>query len=256
MCSVAAGAHHSVLIAAEATAESQSNVWTFGLDHCLGRQADGGEGSEEDSSGTPRPICGFPDPDGAGQPTIAFASASEYHTMLADVDGRVFSCGLGGGGRLGLGDEEDAILPRLVAGPLITKRVLSVAAGQSFSLAVTDEGSVYSWGTGARGELGLGDEDVNSDIDAEEEEDGMRRLEPRLIQRCDDGSAWGERVVDVAAGKNHALAVTEEITEEGNVFGWGFGEEYQFGIELDDPEEELVEAFAPMRIPALRCVRD
>ena len=251
MCSVAAGAHHSVLIARTPMSDSSSNVWTFGLGYCLGRRAEGG--GELEAEGTPRPICGFPDHEGIGQPIIILARASEYHTLLVDGEGRVFSCGLGGGGRLGLGHQQDSLMPQRVAGLLLGERVVSVAAGQGFSLAVTDEGCVFSWGSGMRGELGLlplGEED---EANEEGEKECSIRLEPQLIERCDDGSvSWGgQRVVDVAAGKFHALA----LTAEGAVYGWGFAEDHQLGIELKDPEDELVETWAPMRISTLRCVR-
>lgn len=36
-------------------------------------------------------------------------------------------------------------------------KVKSIACGNSFSLALTDKGSVYSWGIGLNGSLGLGD---------------------------------------------------------------------------------------------------
>jgi len=44
-----------------------------------------------------------------------------------------------------------------VLGRLTDKKVTSVACGNSFSLALTESGDVYSWGIGKSGSLGLGE---------------------------------------------------------------------------------------------------
>ena len=42
------------------------------------------------------------------------------------------------------------------------KRVKRIACGDSFSLALTEHGSIYSWGIGQNGSLGLGDTTLES----------------------------------------------------------------------------------------------
>ena len=60
-------------------------------------------------------------------------------------------------GQLGLGDTSDALLPMPVTGALKGKVVVQLAAGAEHTVCVTIDGSVYSWGDGSDGQLGLDD---------------------------------------------------------------------------------------------------
>ena len=79
--------------------------------------------------------------------------------------------------------------------------VLSVALGSGFTLAVTDAGAVFSFGSGTRGLLGHGS------------------LEHEVLPRRIKALAKMELFVAVAAGRYHALA----LTEGGELYGWGVG---------------------------------
>ena len=63
-------------------------------------------------------------------------------------------------GRLGLGPsegkefvEEPALVPSFC-----NEKIVDIGAGMSFSVALTASGSVYTWGSGLDGALGVGDE--------------------------------------------------------------------------------------------------
>jgi len=91
-------------------------------------------------------------------------------------------------------------------------RVVGVALGYGFTLtlAVTDAGVVFSFGSCREGELGRGS------------------LEIEVLPRRIEALAQTERrFVDVAAGHRHALA----LTEWGEVYGWGHGEANGHGCE-------------------------
>jgi alpha-tubulin suppressor-like RCC1 family protein len=60
-------------------------------------------------------------------------------------------------GKLGLGDEEKHTSPVLVE-ELQGKGVRAVACGGFHSVALSDTGSVYCWGGGDKGQLGLGND--------------------------------------------------------------------------------------------------
>jgi len=64
--------------------------------------------------------------------------------------------GQGRDGRLGHGDQEHQLLPKKVEA-LAGQRVIAVSAGGEHSLALTADGSVWSWGFGVEGQLGHGD---------------------------------------------------------------------------------------------------
>ena len=105
------------------------------------------------------------------------------------------------GGSLGNGADSDVSVPAALPG---LSQVTAVSAGASFSLAVSADGSVSSWGWNADGQLGDG-----STTD---------HLSPAPIP----GLA---SVVDVAAGTGFSLAVNGS----GQVWAWGRNESGQLG---------------------------
>jgi len=106
----------------------------------------------------------FPAPtvvSGLSAEPIIEVSCGAAHTLALSEDGKVFSWGLGAGGRLGLGDFHSRIEPYEVDA-LSNKCVLQVAAATWHSAAVvlvppmTGSGWVYTWGSGYHGQLGHG----------------------------------------------------------------------------------------------------
>ena len=85
-------------------------------------------------------------------------SGGNEHLLMLDGEGRVSSCGLGYGGQLGHGDEENVGVPRRVAA-LASIVVAQVAAGSLHSMALAADGGVWSWGQGGAGRLGHGDDE-------------------------------------------------------------------------------------------------
>eukprot|EP00741_Cyanophora_paradoxa_P000678 tig00000430_g653.t1 len=182
--SVAAGAYHTLVLVAD------RHVYAFGR----GQHGELGVGSWTVAY-EPRRVERL---SGKG---VVFVTAGGSHSFAATVTGRLYSFGLGAQGQLGL--VSSPLVP--VAGYWPTaarahKRVVSVACGLAFTLALTDTGEVWSWGNGEFGALGLGT--------------GVRelRLEPQPLR-----SLWEQRVVRVAAGGQHAAA----LTEAGRLFVWG-----------------------------------
>jgi len=94
-------------------------------------------------------------------------------------------------------------------------RVVGVALGYGFTLAVTDAGAVFFFGFTWGGVLG------HSSL---ENEVLPRRIEALLLT--------GRRFVAVAAGAHHALA----LTEEGELYGWGHEHANGHGHEERTPQ--------------------
>ena len=78
------------------------------------------------------------------------------HTCALSAHGELFTFGNGKHGQLGHGDARPEAAPRRVA-RLRHARVLGIACGDFHTLALADDGYVYTWGAGAFGELGHGD---------------------------------------------------------------------------------------------------
>ncbi len=76
------------------------------------------------------------------------------HVLAVDVNGDVFSWGKNTSGVLGDGTETDRSAPVWVPLPTGVK-IASVATGLTHSLAMSDSGDVYAWGSNALGQLGI-----------------------------------------------------------------------------------------------------
>lgn len=104
------------------------------------------------------------------------------------------------------------------AGMFSGHQIVQVAAGGGHSLALTEEGTIYAWGHGARGQLGNGQDYL------ELPEDVM----PGAITAVEvdqSGVLAGKEVVQIAAGGGHSLA----LDADGQVYAWGFGGNGQLG---------------------------
>jgi len=83
-------------------------------------------------------------------------SAGQAHNLAVTAGGQVWAWGSNDFGQLGNGTNVGARKPLPAAG-LAGKKMVAVAAGQVFSLALSDEGKVFGWGSNAYGQLGIAD---------------------------------------------------------------------------------------------------
>ncbi|RMZ74567.1 BTB domain and ankyrin repeat containing [Pyrenophora seminiperda CCB06] len=82
---------------------------------------------------------------------------SKLHTAILTTDpiSNLYMCGHGPGGRLGTGNETTRYqFTCIESGGLGLKKVAAVALGQNHTLAITEEGEIFSWGNNAYGQLG------------------------------------------------------------------------------------------------------
>ena len=91
-------------------------------------------------------------------------------------------------------------VPERVAA-LMGVTVTHVACGRCHSIAVDSSGRLHSWGGNDDGALGHGDT--------------VSRAVPTVVRAFDEGS--GKRVVSVACGSRHTLA----LDERGTLYSWG-----------------------------------
>jgi len=153
------------------------------------------------------------------------AAAGNRHSVFIDGEGRLSSCGSGAGhpGLLGHGEGVTLLnAPTRLPPALGGERAVSVSAGEGHSLALAAEGSVWSWGEGAWGKLGHGNE--------------QDHRQPKKIE-----AFAGQRVVAVSAGDYHSLA----LTADGAVWSWGEG--YFGKLGHGDQQHQLL----PKKIEAL-----
>lgn len=133
---VAAGDSHALLVTGDRELQKGSNLY------CFGSGAAVGGGAQNPSS----PIAGE---------RVITASASSNHSLMVTDAGKVLSVGAGRNWVLGHGSLEAEAVPRPI-GRLSGIRVTAVASSVFHSVALGEDGRLYSWGSGGHGQLGHG----------------------------------------------------------------------------------------------------
>ena len=157
-------------------------------------------------------------------------SLGASHTAVLTEEGSVYMFGAGSSGQLGLGDNQNRYVPtRINPEHFGGQKPIQVSLGRKHSSVITSNGSVYMFGTGDEGQLGLGD--VRQLLDLEFEGLGAAFVEedqaidfdehrfmniPTLINPEHFG---GQRPIQVSLGRNHSAI----LTAEGGVFVFGAG---------------------------------
>ncbi|XRB22633.1 regulator of chromosome condensation [Pseudoscourfieldia marina] len=81
--------------------------------------------------------------------------AGTYHSLAASKGGEVYCWGANDHSQLGLGDLDARDTPHAIMHKFSRGRVTKVAAGDRHSLALTDSGEVFAWGSADCGQLGV-----------------------------------------------------------------------------------------------------
>lgn len=145
------------------------------------------------------------------------------HTGIVTTAGDLYTFGSGNWGILGHGDENsvDFNTPKKV--DYFAKKALKVkkvVLGDFHSLALTEDGNVYSWGYGGRPGYLFGY--VLSQAGALGHGNKEHRFYPKCIEFFVENNI---KIVDIAAGIRHSVAVSES----GDVYTWGYGEHGMLG---------------------------
>lgn len=80
---------------------------------------------------------------------VLLAICNQMHTLTLTEAGTLWSCGGGNYGRLGHGDQDDRLTPTQVDPQHFdSKKIAAAAIGLEMCLALTEDGRLYSWGSG------------------------------------------------------------------------------------------------------------
>jgi alpha-tubulin suppressor-like RCC1 family protein len=189
---VTAGSAHSVGLYEWGT------LWAWGSNE-VDQLGDGKTGAEEPESAAPVVVS---------QPYSAVAiAAGGYHTLALVEGGTVIAWGDDEYGQLGDNSFKNRDKPTTVkqsTGGTLTG-VTAIAAGEDFSLALLNNGTVMAWGADASGQLGEG------------------------LSKSGRPRAYAVKnltgVTAIAAGAEHSLA----LLSNGTVMAWGNNEDGQLG---------------------------
>ena len=199
-----AAASHTMVLKADGT------VWTWGY-NAYGQLG----GGTTTNRHTPAQVIGLSN--------IKAISAGSYHSLALAEDGTVWAWGYNGEGALGNGTTASSCIPVKVLTGTDSGKVKAISAGTGYSMAIKEDGTLWTWGSGSLGQLGNGTNEsksypVNIQIDS--------------------------KVKAISAGNANGMA----LTEGGVVWSWGYGGSGQVG---DGTYETRL---TPVRLLGLRGV--
>ncbi|EGC34029.1 hypothetical protein DICPUDRAFT_153832 [Dictyostelium purpureum] len=163
--------------------------------------------------------------------TIVDMSLGGGHSMALTKRGEVFSWGRGENGQLGHGTfTSQQMTPKQIQA-FQNKTIKVISAGGYHSIAIDTNGSMFAWGRGDYGVLGVSSSlDSLGDINS-----------PVLIKSLNNSngsnnsnSSAGERFINVSSGFQHNVAQTEN----GDLYSWGCGSGNRLG--LANEENQLI----------------
>ncbi|KZT36865.1 RCC1/BLIP-II protein [Sistotremastrum suecicum HHB10207 ss-3] len=143
------------------------------------------------------------------------AACGRGHSLLVGSGGEVWACGANLSGQCGQNPSPEVPHWKLVDGPWSRgankQKVVQVGAGVSFSLALTDEGKVYAFGSAEKGQLGNGKT-------GEHIATGNKILfdlhsDPILVRNLES-----HKIVSLSCGNQHSIL----LDSEGYVYTFGY----------------------------------
>ncbi|XP_076422981.1 putative E3 ubiquitin-protein ligase HERC6 isoform X2 [Peromyscus maniculatus bairdii] len=154
-------------------------------------------------------------------------SCGKEHSMAVCHKGRVFAWGAGSEGQLGIGEFKKINLTPTKIKALTGIKIIQVSCGHYHSLALSEDGQVFSWGKNSQGQLGLG-------------KNFQSQASPQKV-KCLEGIPLAQ----VAAGGHHSFA----LSLTGTSFGWGSNSAGQLALSGEKME---VQIHKPHSIGALK----
>ena len=135
---------------------------------------------------------------------VAKIACGSSFSIALTTGGHLYSWGFGKSGSLGLGRRSESYYPSRIEHTYDTNHrcvdMVDISCGSSHSLAVDQEGSIFSWGNGQGGRLGHGSE--------------VGENQPRKIE-----AFQGKPVRLIEAGDASSAC----ITHDSNLYMWGSG---------------------------------
>jgi len=197
---ISAGGDHSLALKHDGT------VWAWGANDS-GKLGDGSTENQQ----TPVQVRGSGDLGYLSN--IVAISAGHNHSLALDEDGSLWAWGGNDSGKLGDGSTEDQLTPVKVKGAGGSGNlsdIEAISAGDTHSVALKHDGSIWAWGDGSYGGLGYGGR-----IDQET---------PVQVQGPGDKEYFSD-TASISAGQTYTMA----LKNNGNVWGWGNNEYGQVG---------------------------
>ncbi len=189
--SIAAGGNHELGLRSDGT------VWSWGRNN----NGQLGDGTTIDRSTQVQVLTAA----GALSGVVEVAAGANYSVALKG-DGTVWTWGVNTNGQLGIGTttkQTKAVQVQLATGGVLTE-IMAIASGDSYCLAIKQDGTVWAWGLNTNGQLGI----------------GSTTQQTKAVQVTNL-----TEIAAIAAGASHSLA----LKSDGTVWSWGLNSKGQLG---------------------------
>lgn len=173
---------------------------------------------------------------------VVAVAVGRSHTVVATRDGSIYGAGDGKSGQLGLGKASPAPVTTWTKAKSFLppgRTVVALSCGGDFSLALDSAGGVWACGSEEFGQCGTG---TTGERIVSAGRLGYDSLESFTLI----AALAGEKVTAIAAGANHAAA----LTDDGQVYTWGCGGYGRLGhgSATDELSPRRVKTFEPERM--------
>ncbi|XP_015440518.1 PREDICTED: RCC1 and BTB domain-containing protein 1-like [Dufourea novaeangliae] len=138
---------------------------------------------------------------------VDIACGSNHSLALID-NGEIYAWGKNNFGQAGKSESVDQNAPTKINSTLSDKKFICISCGDSFCIAVTDSGEVYSWGDNSEGQLGIGN--------------FKNQANP-----CKVSTLTGIIIEKVVCGYKHTLA----LSNKGVLYVWGGNNNGELGLD-------------------------
>ena len=160
---------------------------------------------------------------------ITAVAGGDAHSIALMNDGTVWTWGWNVYGQLGDGTTTNSLAPVQVKGPGGSGQlngIMAVAGGMHHTIALKNDGTVWTWGLNALGQLG----------------DGTTTDSPTPVQVVGPGgSGFLTGVIAIAGGYGHTVA----LKSDGTVWSWGFNQYGQLGDNTTTSSSMPVQVVGP-----------
>lgn len=166
---------------------------------------------------------------------IKYISSGDYHSFAIDHKGSIYAWGLNQYGQCGI--KEELVDGDIVARPtevtrLKDKQIISIAAGEHHTLALSEDGSLYSFGRVDMFEVGIAKKNY-PDYSFKDAHEKVRAIPfPTKLENVPEFNS-------IAAGSHHSLAIAKNGENLGCIYSWGYGDTYAVGQGPDADDIEV-----------------
>ena len=216
---VAAGGYHSLAIGSD----GYTYAWGLNWAGQLGNNTSGGYMT------APVRVCDPNSPYDASKGLKAIqVSAGHDYSLAIGSNGYEYGWGWNGLGQLGSIINTNTSNPNPIPMQVLLDpndastglKTMQISAGDSHSLAIDQDGSVWAWGFNYHGEIG---NSINNSM-----ENKANPIPTQVLLEPNNAST-GLKAKQVSAGGNHSLAIDENT----NIWAWGFNHNGELGNSIN-----------------------